>query len=271
VSRNSPLCDHTCVSRFVLLARPLFTATLGTTPPTELLQEPALVASTAVACAALLRVATTAVTFAAGCDCCELRLLLPVLCTSFTTVACDATVASCDCCELRLLLMPVLCTSGTSFLIFFLIPHGASAAMSGLRHISLLALLIVSMAVIPFTDELVTRTAHSVATELSDIYLGANARPPREIIYLDDEVGWSASADDIIRSRVLIGAILRNVPSCVPSLLFIALVLCAADSILDGNLGCGCKTSALKCRDRIAIDPTPLSVCNLFVFVSCLG
>ena len=105
-------------------------------------------------------------------------------------------------------------------------------------------LAVIAQGTVPFTDQLVAECGASLANELAPLYLSKDR--PNNMIVLNDEVGWSACREDLDRNYKILAVVLRYVPSCVPSLLFLAMTVMATDAILEGKVCNACKISAYK-------------------------
>ena len=95
-----------------------------------------------------------------------------------------------------------------------------------------------------FTDTEVVTVGSALAFELSRDYLGAT--PPRALVRLADEQGWVACAQDLIDNRKVVATIVTHVPSRVPGLMFLMMVLVLADGLLGGRICGGEETECYK-------------------------
>ncbi len=86
---------------------------------------------------------------------------------------------------------------------------------------------------VPFHSDVVAKCGASLASELAPSYLPRVGGAIPDLITLEDEIAWSCNQHDVVKHKKILFIILQFCQSCVPSVLFLALVILAADSILD--------------------------------------
>ena len=90
-----------------------------------------------------------------------------------------------------------------------------------------------------FTDEMVARCSQLMGESIAGWYTGRNLRA--QLVVLEDEMGHTANSH-----RPLLAPVLCVVSHVVPSLLFLALVLLACDSLLENRVCGQCPTEDWK-------------------------